>query len=90
MVIPHRSCAVNQGAKLWVKGITDACRGPELARRHLSHCLMLTQGFLGTAFMIEGVIFAFHLKGSGLDKALHVILVLLVFAAALLCYAEIR
>ena len=51
---------------------------------------MLTQGFLGTAFMIEGVIFAFHLKGSGLDKSLHVILVLLVFAAALLCYAEIR
>ena len=86
----QRYCAVGGGAKLWVEGITDYCGCPEPAKRHFTHCLMLTQGFLGTAFMIEGIIFAFHLKGSGLDTSLHVFLVLLVFAAALLCYAEIR
>ena len=46
------------------------------------------QGFLGTAFLVEGMLIAFHLKGSSLDKSLHVLLVLLVFAAALACYAE--
>ena len=52
--------------------------------------LLCTQGFLGTAFLVEGILFAFHLKGSSLDKSLHVLLVLLVFAAALACYAEMR
>ena len=51
--------------------------------------LLCTQGFLGTAFLMEGMLFAFHLKGSSLDMSLHVLLVLLVFAAALACYAEI-
>ena len=37
---------------------------------------------------MEGILFAFHLKGSSLDKSLHVLLVLLVFAAAVVCYAE--
>ncbi len=46
------------------------------------------QGFLGTAFLVEGMLFAFHLKGSSLDMSLHMLLVLLVFAAALACYAE--
>ena len=39
--------------------------------------------------MVEGILFAFHLKGSSLDKSLHVLQVLLVFAAALVCFAEI-
>ena len=53
-------------------------------------CCVFSQGALGTAFLVEGILFAFHLKGSSLDKSLHVILVLLVFAAALVGYAESR
>ncbi|CAK0738288.1 hypothetical protein CVIRNUC_001021 [Coccomyxa viridis] len=48
----------------------------------------IEHGFLGTAFLVEGMLFAFHLKGSSLDMSLHMLLVLLVFAAALACYAE--
>ena len=53
-----------------------------------SGCLHM-QGVLGSAFLVEGILFAFHLKGSSLDKLVHILLVLLVFAAALVCFAEI-
>ncbi len=48
------------------------------------------QLFLGLAFVVEGLLFAFHLKGSALDWSLHFLLVLLVFSAALACFAEYR
>ncbi len=54
----------------------------------MSDCLRL-QGVLGSAFLAEGILFAFHLKGSSLDKSVHILLVLLVFAASLACFAEI-
>lgn len=41
------------------------------------------------AFLVEGTLFAFHLKGTSLDRSLHILLLLLVFAAALVCFAEI-
>ncbi len=53
-----------------------------------SSCLHV-QGVLGSAFLVEGILFAFHLKGSSLDKSVHILLVLLIFAAALVCFAEI-
>lgn len=47
------------------------------------------QGFLGVAFMVEGLLFAFHLKGTALDWKLHLLLVLVVFCVSLACFAEI-
>lgn len=51
---------------------------------------LFAQLFLGLAFVVEGLLFAFHLKGSMLDWSLHLLLVLLVLAAALVCFAEYR
>jgi hypothetical protein len=48
------------------------------------------QTFLGLAFLVEGTLFAFHLKGSALDWSLHFLLVLLILAAAIACFAEYR
>ena len=47
------------------------------------------QGFLGLALVIEGLLFAFHLKGTALDMKLHLLLVLVIFFAAAACFAEI-
>ncbi|BDA48314.1 Transmembrane protein 45B [Coccomyxa sp. Obi] len=46
--------------------------------------------FLGLAFAAEGLLFAFHLKGTPLDWSLHFLLVILVFAASLVCFGEYR
>ncbi len=48
------------------------------------------QAFLGLAFAAEGLLFAFHLKGTPLDWSLHFLLVVLVFAASLVCFGEYR
>lgn len=48
------------------------------------------QGFLGIALLVEGLLFGFHLKGSALDMRLHLILVLVVFLSALVCFLEIQ
>lgn len=53
-------------------------------------CAVHVQAFLGTAFAAEGLLFAFHLKGTPLDWSLHFLLVLLIFAAALVCFGEYR
>eukprot|EP00884_Botryococcus_braunii_P016911 jgi/Botrbrau1/3903/Bobra.0183s0124.1 len=44
--------------------------------------------FLGLALGVEGTLFAFHLKGSDLDRTLHFLLVLLVFSCAAVTLAE--
>ncbi|EIE18466.1 hypothetical protein COCSUDRAFT_60132 [Coccomyxa subellipsoidea C-169] len=46
--------------------------------------------FLGVAFATEGLLFGFHLKGTPLDWSLHVLLVMLIFAASLVCFGEYR
>ena len=46
------------------------------------------QVFLGLAFLTEGVLFGFHLKGSHLDVAVHTLLVLVVLATAGCCMME--
>ena len=38
------------------------------------------QGFLGAALFVEGLLFAFHLKGTALDWRLHFLLVMVVRA----------
>jgi hypothetical protein len=48
------------------------------------------QAFLGIAFAAEGLLFGFHLKGTPLDWSLHFLLVVLVFAASLVCFGEYR
>ena len=40
--------------------------------------------------MVEGLLFAFHLKGSGLDWKLHFLLVLVVLLAGFCCFAEMQ
>ena len=39
------------------------------------------QGCLGVAFVVEGLLFAFHLEGSELNWKAHLLLVLTIFAA---------
>ena len=51
-------------------------------------CPHPVQGFLGLAFLCEGLLFAFHLKGTELDWKLHLLLVLLILGAAVCCFAE--
>lgn len=59
-----------------------------------THSALLPQGtehgFLGIALLVEGLLFGFHLKGSALDMRLHLILVLVVFLSALVCFLEIQ
>ena len=40
------------------------------------------------AFVVEGLLFAFHLKGTALDFELHLLLVLTIFATALVMFLE--
>jgi hypothetical protein len=42
------------------------------------------------SLLIEGLLFAFHLKGTALDMKLHLILVMVVFLSAAVCFAEIQ
>ena len=49
----------------------------------------LLQAFLGTAFLVEGLLFGFHLKGTALDMKVHYILVLIVLANSATCFLEI-
>jgi len=39
------------------------------------------QGCLGIAFVVEGLLFAFHLEGSDLNWKVHFLLVMTIFAA---------
>ncbi|KAK9807527.1 hypothetical protein WJX72_001620 [[Myrmecia] bisecta] len=46
------------------------------------------QAYLGMAFVVEGTLLAFHLKGTMLDFALHLLLVLTIFTTAIVIFAE--
>ena len=46
------------------------------------------QAFLGLAFVIEGLLLAFHLKGNPLEIRVHFLLVLLVAACAVTVFLE--
>ncbi|KAK9917098.1 hypothetical protein WJX75_000858 [Coccomyxa subellipsoidea] len=48
------------------------------------------QGFLGAAFVVEGLLFAFHLEGSDLNWKAHLLLVMSIFAAAAVILAELQ
>eukprot|EP00884_Botryococcus_braunii_P010593 jgi/Botrbrau1/19535/Bobra.0035s0029.1 len=48
------------------------------------------QAMLGVAFTVEGLLFAFHLEGEPLNYNMHFLLVVLVFAAAICIFAEIK
>lgn len=48
------------------------------------------QGFLGVSLLVEGLLFAFHLKGTALDMRLHLILVLIILSSAFICFLEIQ
>ena len=48
------------------------------------------QAALGVAFMVEGLLLGFHLKGAPLEVLLHKILVITIALSALLMFAEIR
>ena len=54
------------------------------------HSIAYLQGFLGLALLIEGLLFAFHLKGTALDVRLHLILVLVILFSSLICFLEIQ
>ena len=48
------------------------------------------QAALGAAFIVEGLLFAFHLEGSALNWKAHLLLVISIFAAAGAVLAELR
>lgn len=52
--------------------------------------LLPAQGFLGVAFVVEGLLFAFHLEGSDLNWKAHLLLVMSIFAAAAVILAELQ
>jgi hypothetical protein len=45
-------------------------------------------GFLGLAFLCEGLLLVFHLKGPDVERLLHLVLVLIVFATSAAAFAE--
>lgn len=48
------------------------------------------QGALAMAFVIEGLLFAFHLRGDLLDVEIHTLLVITIFLTAVVIFAEIQ
>ena len=48
------------------------------------------QGALAMAYVIEGLLFAFHLRGDLLDVEIHTLLVLTIFLTAIVILAEIQ
>ena len=50
---------------------------------------MSTQGCLGVAFVVEGLLFAFHLEGSELNWKAHLLLVMTILAAVCAILGEI-
>ncbi|KAK9803119.1 hypothetical protein WJX73_006959 [Symbiochloris irregularis] len=72
-------------AAFMVSGIVDLIG-------HYCHAVLPTgteHGFLGAALLVEGILFAFHLKGTALDWNLHFLLVLVIMLAAIVTWAEI-
>jgi hypothetical protein len=52
--------------------------------------LCCAQAALGSAFIVEGLLFAFHLEGSELNWKAHLLLVISIFSAAAAILAELR
>ena len=48
------------------------------------------QGALAMAFVIEGLLFSFHLRGDLLDVEIHTLLVITIFLTAVVMFAEIQ
>lgn len=48
------------------------------------------QAALGVAFVVEGLLLGFHLKGTSLEVVVHKILVITIALSALIMFAEIR
>ena len=48
------------------------------------------QAALGVAFVVEGLLLGFHLKGSSLEVVVHKILVITIALSAVIMFAEIR
>lgn len=48
------------------------------------------QGALAVAYVIEGLLFAFHLRGDQLDVEIHTLLVITIFLTAIVIFAEIQ
>ncbi len=53
-----------------------------------SGCVL--QGALAMAYVIEGLLFAFHLRGDQLDVEIHTLLVITIFLTAIVILAEIQ
>jgi hypothetical protein len=45
-------------------------------------------GFVGLAFLVQGVLLVFHLKGPSIEVMVHLILVLVIFATFISCVFE--
>lgn len=56
------------------------------------HCCfgVIMQGALAMAYVIEGLLFAFHLRGDLLDVEIHTLLVITIFLTAVVIFAEIQ
>lgn len=50
----------------------------------------LLQACLSAAFLVEGLLFAFHLEGLELNWKAHLLLVMTIFAAVGVIFAEIK
>ncbi|DBB05337.1 hypothetical protein WJX82_005298 [Trebouxia sp. C0006] len=50
----------------------------------------IDQGALAMAYVIEGLLFAFHLRGDQLDVEIHTLLVITIFLTAIVILAEIQ
>ena len=48
------------------------------------------QSFLASGFLVVGILFAFHLKGSDLEQRIHLMLVFIIFMTVIFSYLEIR
>ena len=52
--------------------------------------MALLQGALAMAYIVEGLLFAFHLRGDWLDVEIHTLLVITIFLTAAVILAEIQ
>ncbi|KAL3147330.1 hypothetical protein ABBQ32_002814 [Trebouxia sp. C0010 RCD-2024] len=50
----------------------------------------IDQGALAMAYVIEGLLFSFHLRGDLLDVEIHTLLVITIFLTAIVIFAEIQ
>ena len=82
-----------QGSLLHFARLSLLCSGWDCMHRYCRGCairsILSIQAFLGVAFLVEGLLFGFHLKGTALDMKVHFILVMVVLANSATCFLEI-